>query len=185
MHDEHLECEMLSVAIGDITTFQVDAIVNAANSRLAGGGGVDGAIHSAAGSTVADQCRKIVETAGPCSTGNAVVTDAGDLLASWIIHTVGPVWGAQSPIDSSTLLARCYTSSLELASSIGAKSLAFASISTGVYGFPQELAAPLAVGSVLSWLRDNLTTSPIEAVTLVCFDERNYHLIGQAKAGLC
>lgn len=182
--DSHC-CQMLSVALGDITTMKVDAIVNAANSQLAGGGGVDGAIHLAAGPTVLDECQTILASQGPCLTGDAVVTAAGNLWASWVVHTVGPIWGDHDPIDASTLLSSCYSSSLDLASTVGAKSVAFASISTGVYGFPRELAAPIAVSSVLEWLRNNASNSSINDVTLVCFDQGNHELVQDALNRLC
>ncbi len=182
--DNH-HCQMLSVTLGDLTTMKVDAIVNAANTQLAGGGGVDGAIHLAAGPTVLEECRAIVESQGPCLTGDAVITAAGNLWASWVIHTVGPIWGNHDPIDSSTLLASCYSSSLDVASTVGAKSVAFASISTGVYGFPRELAAPIAVSSVLEWLQGNAATASINAVTLVCFDQGNHALVQDSLNRLC
>ena len=174
---------MLSVSLGDITTMKVDAIVNAANSQLAGGGGVDGAIHLAAGPTILDECQAILASQGPCLTGEAVVTAAGNLSASWVIHTVGPIWG--DPIEASMLLSRCYSSSLDLASTVGAESVAFPSVSTGVYGFPQELAAPIAVSAVLEWLQHNASTSSINDVTLVCFDQRNHSLVRDSLNRLC
>ena len=182
--DSHC-CRMLSVSLGDITTMKVDAIVNAANSQLAGGGGVDGAIHLAAGPTVLNECQAILASQGPCLTGEAVVTTAGNLSASWVIHTVGPIWGDHDPIDASMLLARCYSSSLDLASTVGAESVAFPSVSTGVYGFPQELAAPIAVSAALEWLQHNASTSSINDVTLVCFDQGNHSLVQDSLNRLC
>ncbi|MCH2628110.1 MAG: macro domain-containing protein [Acidimicrobiales bacterium] len=175
----------LSLLKGDITHWRGDAIVNAADERLLGGGGVDGAIPLAAGPTVLDECQAILVSQGPCLTGDAVVTAAGNLRASWVVHTVGPIWGDHDPIDASTLLSSCYSSSLDLASTVGAKSVAFASISTGVYGFPRELAAPIAVSSVLEWLRNNASNSSINDVTLVCFDQGNHELVQDALNRLC
>ena len=134
----------LEVAQGDIALEQVDAVVNAANARLAGGGGVDGAIHKAAGAArLHAACRAI----GGCPPGHAVVTDGFDLPARFIIHTVGPVWRGGTSGEPETL-ASCYRTSLTVADEIGAQSVAFPAISTGVYGYPPELAAALAVTTV-------------------------------------
>ncbi|MDP7067389.1 MAG: O-acetyl-ADP-ribose deacetylase [Acidimicrobiales bacterium] len=167
----------LSVVQGDITTLRVDAIVNAANSALAGGGGVDGAIHAAAGPTVMEECRKIIGAQGSCPTGTSVVTSAGRLFASWIIHTVGPIWEHHDPIDSSTLLSNCYSSALASGTQVDARSIAFPAISTGIYGFPRELAAPIAVTSVLDWLRTHEGSPSLTDVIFVCFDETNYEIL--------
>lgn len=137
---------------GDITAFASDAIVNAANSRLLGGGGVDGAIHRVGGPSILAECRELRRTALPdgLPTGQAVATSAGRLPARWVIHTVGPVFG-RSPRDSE-LLASAYRASLGVADGLGAASIAFPSISTGAYGYPLDLAAPIALGEVTSWL---------------------------------
>lgn len=127
---------------GDITLVDSQAIANAANSRLAGGGGVDGAIHQAGGPEIMAQCRKI----GHCPTGEAVITTAGKLKAKKVIHTVGPIY--QGRPDDPRLLANCYKNSLELAAKHGLRTVAFPSISTGVYGYPLELAAHVALGAV-------------------------------------
>jgi O-acetyl-ADP-ribose deacetylase (regulator of RNase III) len=134
---------------GDITRLQVDAIVNAANSALLGGGGVDGAIHRAAGPELLAECR----TLGGCPTGEARLTRGYRLLAPWVIHAVGPVY--RGVPDDARLLASCYRSSLELAAGKGLKSLAFPAISCGVYGYPVEAAAPIAVETTCAFLGDH------------------------------
>ena len=135
----------ITLVQGDITKQQVDTMVNAANSRLAGGGGVDGAIHRAGGPSIMEECRAI----GGCPTGQAVRTTAGDLPAKHVIHTVGPVWngGASGEAD---LLASAYRNSLRVAAEHAARSIAFPAISTGVYGYPIDLAAAAALGTVLA-----------------------------------
>jgi O-acetyl-ADP-ribose deacetylase (regulator of RNase III) len=133
---------------GDITEQRVDAIVNAANSSLMGGGGVDGAIHRRGGPAILAECREIRRTSYPngLPTGKAVATAAGDLPARWVIHTVGPVFSRSE--DRSALLAACHTESLKVADELAAKTVAFPAISTGVYGYPLELAAPVAIRAV-------------------------------------
>jgi O-acetyl-ADP-ribose deacetylase len=148
---------------GDITEQQVDAIVNAANSSLLGGGGVDGAIHRRGGPTILAECREIRRTrhADGLPTGKAVATTAGELPARWVIHTVGPVFSRSE--DRSDLLASCHTESLRIADELGAKTVAFPAISTGVYGYPIELAAPVAIGAVLD------AETSVEEVRFVLF----------------
>lgn len=158
---------------GDITTVQVDAIVNAANTSLMGGGGVDGAIHRAGGPAILDDCRKIVARQGGCRTGEAVITTAGRLPARFVIHTVGPVWNGGVK-NEHALLENCYRNSLQLAVDNGCKSIAFPNISTGIYRFPQDQAAEIAVRTVRTFLAQN---DVLEKVVLVCFDEANYDLI--------
>ncbi len=165
---------IITVELGDITTQEVDVIVNAANSSLLGGGGVDGAIHRAAGPDLLDACRDVVARQGGCSTGEAVITRAGNLAANHVVHTVGPVWNGEAPDYHELLLARCYTESLELASDAGANSIAFPNISTGVYGFPLDRAATTARSAVKAWLAE--TEHNITDVRFVCFNDDNFEL---------
>lgn len=158
--------ERIEVRQGDITRLAVDAIVNAANTSLLGGGGVDGAIHRAAGPALLEECRKI----GGCPTGEARITKGYNLPARWVIHTVGPVWqGGQRREDD--LLAGCYCNSLALARQNGVKTIAFPSISTGAYGFPIERACRIAVAQTKGFLEEN---TAIEKVIFVCFSRNDY-----------
>ncbi|WP_066439101.1 O-acetyl-ADP-ribose deacetylase [Chryseobacterium sp. CCH4-E10] len=152
---------------GDITKIEADAIVNAANSSLLGGGGVDGAIHRAGGKQILDECIEIRNRQGTCKTGEAVVTTAGNLPAKYVIHTVGPVWNGDEE-KCSELLANCYQNSLKLAESHFVKTIAFTNISTGVYRFPKELAGKIAVEEI-----KNFKSEILEKVIFVCFDEEN------------
>lgn len=153
----------------DITTLEVDAIVNAANSSLMGGGGVDGAIHRAGGPSILEECKELVDAHGPLPTGRAVVTGGGDLPARFVIHTVGPIWGEFPPDEAAALLASCYTESLQLAAEHSCRTVAFPSISTGVYGFPKERAAPIATAAARSWLESH--PHQIDEVLFVTFSE--------------
>ena len=163
----------IEVVKGDITKISVDAIVNAANSSLMGGGGVDGAIHRAGGTKILEECMEIVRRQGGCKTGQAVITTAGNLPAKFVIHTVGPVWhGGKN--NEETLLADCYINSLKLAVENGCKTIAFPNISTGVYHFPKDRAANISINSIINFLKNNQS---IEKVILVCFDEENYALL--------
>ncbi|MCU7614544.1 O-acetyl-ADP-ribose deacetylase [Chryseobacterium sp. GMJ5] len=152
---------------GDITKIKADAIVNAANSSLLGGGGVDGAIHRAGGPEILEECKQIRNRQGKCNTGEAVVTTAGNLPAKYVIHTVGPVWDNDEE-KCSKLLANCYKNSLKLAESLHVKTVSFPNISTGVYRFPKELAAKIAVQEVSTF-----DSQLIENVIFVCFDDEN------------
>lgn len=156
----------ISFVKGDITQQRTDAIVNAANSGLLGGGGVDGAIHRAAGPKLDEECRKI----GGCPTGQAVITSGGNLKAKYVIHTVGPIWHGGGH-NEANLLASCYKNSLKLAEENGIKTIAFPSISTGAYGYPVEQAAHIAVKTVSDYLKDN---TAIEEVIFVLFSDRDY-----------
>ena len=160
--------DVLQAWLGDLTRLEVDGIVNAANARLLGGGGVDGAVHRAAGPRLLEACRAI----GGCATGDAVITPGFDLPARWVIHAVGPVWeggGAGEDRD----LASCYRRSLELAREHGLASLAFSAISTGVYGFPRARAARVAVETLRAELRAG---DGLERVLLVAFDRETFEL---------
>ncbi len=152
----------------DITTLEVDAIVNAANRTLLGGGGVDGAIHRAAGRELLEECK----TLGGCNTGSAKITGGYKLPAKYVIHAVGPVWhGGNNHEDE--LLKSCYTTSLKLAAENGCKTIAFPNISTGVYRFPKERAAKIAIEAVTGFLKSH--DFP-EKIYFVCFDEENYQI---------
>lgn len=167
-----LTMQRIELIKGDITQLKVDAIVNAANSSLLGGGGVDGAIHRAGGPAILEECRKIVAKQGGCKTGEAVITTAGNLPARYVIHTVGPVWNGGNKNEAS-LLASCYNESLKLAANNKIASVAFPNISTGIYGYPKKEAAEVAIRSVTEFLTQN---DFIGKVYFVCFDEENYQL---------
>lgn len=161
--------------LGDITVQEADAIVNAANSRLAGGGGVDGAIHRAGGPSIMAECDTIRRERGGCPTGQAVITGAGDLRADYVIHAVGPVWmggGRGEP----GLLASCYSSSIRLAGEKGCRSIAFPSISTGAYGYPVAKAAEIAVNTAV----ESVSSSGIEEVRFVLFSETDHEIYSGA-----
>jgi O-acetyl-ADP-ribose deacetylase (regulator of RNase III) len=170
MHD------CIAIIQGDITRLDTDAIVNAANSSLLGGGGVDGAIHRAAGPGLLEECR----TLGGCPTGEARITQGYNLPARWVIHTVGPVWrgGGQG---EDNLLARCYRNSLALAEPHGLRTVAFPAISTGAYGFPLERATRIALQETAHFLKEHALP---EQVTFVCFGERAYRVYREVWKGL-
>ena len=155
---------------GDITKINNEAIVNAANSSLLGGGGVDGAIHRAGGPAILEECQKIRAKQGGCQTGEAVITTAGNLPSQKVIHTVGPVWrGGEN--GESQLLGLCYWNSLRLAEENSLKSVAFPGISTGIYGYPKSEAAKVAIETVTQY-----DSAIIETVTFVCFDAESYQI---------
>src|SRR4030081_516934 len=166
--DDTLRSRM-HIELGDITQLSVDAIVNAANSSLLGGGGVDGAIHRAAGRELLEACRQL----GGCPTGEARSTAGFRLPARWVIHTVGPVWSGGKRGEPE-LLASCYRRSLEVADELGIRSVAFPAISTGAYGFPGQLAAEIAVNTVRS------ANTEVELVRLVAFDAETFVLYRKA-----
>jgi O-acetyl-ADP-ribose deacetylase (regulator of RNase III) len=166
----------MEVVQSDITRLAVDAIVNAANSSLLGGGGVDGAIHRAGGPQILEECRAIVARQGGCRTGNAVITSGGNLPARRVIHTVGPVWNGGNNGEAEKLAA-CYASSLNLAVENDIRSIAFPAISTGIYGFPKDRAVRIAVRTVAGFLEDAPT---IERVIFVAFDAESKRLLEDA-----
>lgn len=161
----------IEIVKADITEIPVDAIVNAANTSLLGGGGVDGAIHRRGGEAILEECIQIRNKQGGCKTGEAVITTAGNLPAKYVIHTVGPVWNGDKE-EKSKLLSDCYQNSLELAVQHNIKTIAFPNISTGIYHFPKEKAAGIALKTV----NDFDKSSEIEKVIFVCFDDENYKI---------
>lgn len=165
----------LRIIQGDITRQQVDAIVNAANSSLLGGGGVDGAIHHAAGPALLAECRQLAASRGGCPTGEAVLTGAGNLPARAVIHTVGPVWRGGGHGEAE-LLASAYTHSLQLAAEQRFATIAFPAISTGIYGYPKAAAATIALRAIGQFLQQH---DYPQQVWLVCFDEESYRLYRQ------
>ena len=167
---------------GDITKVKVDAIVNAANSRLGGGGGVDGAIHRAGGPAIMRECDIIRQKYGGCPTGEAVITSAGNLPAKHVIHTVGPVWRGGDQ-NEPNLLKNAYLNSMKIAEKHHLKSIAFPNISTGVYGYPSESAADIALATVIDYMNRETT---IEVVVFVCFDTISLNIYNEKlkKLGL-
>lgn len=166
---------IIKILRGDITKAEVDAIVNAANSSLMGGGGVDGAIHRAGGPAILEDCRKIIARQGSCKTGEAVITTAGKLPAKFVIHTVGPVWNGGIN-NEKHLLSQCYFNSLKLAVENNCRSIAFPNISTGIYRFPKDLAAEISISAVQSFLA---SPESFEQIQFICFDEENYQLLSK------
>jgi O-acetyl-ADP-ribose deacetylase (regulator of RNase III) len=163
----------IKIIKGDITTINVDAIVNAANSSLMGGGGVDGAIHQAGGPAILEACKKFVAKGGGCKTGQAVITTAGQLSAKFVIHTVGPVWRGGNNEEAKSL-SECYKNSLELALANNCSSIAFPSISTGIYGFPKAEAAEVALAAVVNFLSKH---EGLTEIIFVCFDDENHKIL--------
>lgn len=156
---------------GDITEVEVDAIVNAANTSLLGGGGVDGTIHRKGGKQILADCVAIRNKQGGCDVGEAVVTSAGNLKSKFVIHTVGPVWNGDKD-QKKILLANCYENSLKIAIKMGIKTIAFPNISTGIYHFPKNKAAEIAIETIQNFEEKD----KIEKLIFVCFDEENYNL---------
>jgi O-acetyl-ADP-ribose deacetylase (regulator of RNase III) len=165
---------MVEIIQGDITQQIVDVIVNAANSSLMGGGGVDGAIHRAGGRAILEECKRIVASQGRCATGQCVATTGGEMAAIRVVHAVGPIWHRHHPEQAAELLADCYRNSLDLCASHGHRTIAFPNISTGVYGFPKEEASQIAISTVQNWLAEN--PGVLEKVIFVCYDDENYEL---------
>jgi O-acetyl-ADP-ribose deacetylase len=161
----------LALIRGNIVEVQADAIVNAANSGLRGGGGVDGAIHRAGGPSIMEECRKI----GGCSTGSAVTTTAGKLPAKYVFHAVGPIYSGS--LDDERLLASAYQSCLDLAEQYQVKSIAIPSLSTGIYGYPLELAAPIAIRTIIEHIKK---PTCLQQVLMVLFGESAYKVHEQA-----
>ncbi|MDG2114272.1 MAG: O-acetyl-ADP-ribose deacetylase [Actinomycetota bacterium] len=170
----HVGSTVVEAVMSDITRQEVDVIVNAANSALAGGGGVDGAIHRAGGPAIMAECRQIAADRGGCPAGDAVATTAGDLPARWVVHSVGPIWDDRHAASHDTTLASAYTRSLDVATDLGASTVAFPNISTGVYGYPKERAAGVATRAVLEWLAHH--PAKLRIVRFVCFDADNRSL---------
>lgn len=169
--------EAIHLVVGDITRFPADAIVNAANSALAGGGGVDGAIHRAGGPDIMADLERRYGRGRHCPTGSAVVSEAGDLPARWVIHAVGPIWRGGGAGEAE-LLASAYRTSLRLAAELGASTVSFPSISTGVYSYPVDQAARIAIDTVRDDLRTEAGT--IERVTFVLFSQGTYDVFEAA-----
>lgn len=166
---------MIEVVKGDITKIEVDAIVNAANTSLLGGGGVDGAIHKTGGTAILEDCQKIRSKQGGCKVGKAVITTAGKLPAKFVIHTVGPVWN-NGKSNEEELLASAYTNSLILALDNQVQSISFPNISTGIYKFPKRKAAKIAIKTVSDFLS---ITDKIEKIIFVCYDDENFKIYSE------
>jgi O-acetyl-ADP-ribose deacetylase (regulator of RNase III) len=166
MEDKNIMIPKIQVAKGDITKVQVDAVVNAANTS-------DGAIHRAGGPAILEDCRKIIARQGSCKTGQAVITTGGNLPAKYVIHTVGPVYNGGKG-NVAELLKSCYQNSLALAIENDCKTIAFPNISTGIYGYPKQEAAEIAITTVIDFL-DKYNS--IETVIFICFDDENYKLL--------
>lgn len=161
----------IKVIKGDITTIETDAIVNAANTSLLGGGGVDGAIHRKGGTKILEECIAIRNKQGGCNVGEAVITSSGNLPSKYVIHTVGPVWNGDKE-EKKKLLENCYQNCLELAVKNNIKTIAFPNISTGIYHFPKDKAATIAIETVSNFNQKD----KIDEVVFVCFDDDNYDL---------
>ena len=169
----NINSSVIQIIKGDITKVVVDAIVNAANYNMMGRGGVDGAIHKAGGNTILEQCKKIVAKQSGCKVGEAIITSAGNLQAKFVIHTVGPVWNG-GMLNETLKLARCYKNSMMLAVANKCKTIAFPNISTGVYKFPKQKAATIALKTIYEFLLKN---DKIKKVTFVCYDDESYNIM--------
>ncbi|MCX7770320.1 MAG: O-acetyl-ADP-ribose deacetylase [Proteobacteria bacterium] len=176
MHEVRINNTKLILKIGDITEEEVDAIVNAANPTLLGGGGVDGAIHAKGGPKILEECKKI----GGCKPGEAVITTGGNLKAKYVIHTVGPIWHGGSNGEEE-ILKRAYINSLKIAKHNKVKTISFPSISTGAYGYPVELASKVALSSIIDFIKGD---DFFEEVRMVLFKEKDYHVYLRALESL-
>jgi O-acetyl-ADP-ribose deacetylase (regulator of RNase III) len=169
--------KQISILKGDITQSAVDAIINAANTSLLGGGGVDGAIHRRGGAAILAECQKIRAKQGGCAVGEAVITTAGNLPAKYVIHTVGPTW-FNGEKNEPILLENAYRNSFKLADHLGLKTIAFPNISTGIYRFPKQLAARIAFKVIHDELKQSQS---VQEVIFVCFDDENFNIYQSLK----
>ncbi len=169
--------KQISILKGDITQIAVDAIINAANTSLLGGGGVDGAIHRRGGAAILAECQKIRAKQGGCAVGEAVITTAGNLPAKYVIHTVGPTW-FKGEKNEPILLENAYRNSFKLADHLGLKTIAFPNISTGIYRFPKQLAAQIAFKVINDELKQSQS---VQEVVFVCFDDENFNIYQSLK----
>lgn len=169
--------KQISILKGDITQIAVDAIINAANTSLLGGGGVDGAIHRRGGAAILAECQKIRAKQGGCAVGEAVITIAGNLPAKYVIHTVGPTW-LNGEKNEPILLENAYRNSFKLADHLGLKTIAFPNISTGIYRFPKQLAAQIAFKVINDELKQSQS---VQEVIFVCFDDENFNIYQSLK----
>ncbi|MEQ1310917.1 O-acetyl-ADP-ribose deacetylase [Acinetobacter sp. XH1639] len=169
--------KQISILKGDITQIAVDAIINAANTSLLGGGGVDGAIHRLGGAVILQECQKIRAKQGGCAVGEAVITTAGNLPAKYVIHTVGPTW-LNGEKNEPILLENAYRNSFKLADHLGLKTIAFPNISTGIYRFPKQLAAQIAFKVINDELKQSQS---VQEVVFVCFDDENFNIYQSLK----
>lgn len=170
----------IELILGDITSLNVDVIVNAANNSLMGGSGVDGAIHRVGGPQILEECMAIRKRQGGCPTGEAVITTGGNLKAKFVIHTVGPVWSGSNAEEEGTLLGNAYRNSLALAVSNQVRSIAFPNISTGTYRFPKRRAAEIAVEEVKAFLTKD---ESLQQVIFCCFDQENFDIYEEILGG--
>jgi O-acetyl-ADP-ribose deacetylase len=169
--EKALKNNQIAIFKGDITEIEVDAVVNAANTSLLGGGGVDGAIHRKGGKAILEECIQIRNRQGGCKVGEAVITTAGNLPAKYVIHTVGPVWSGNRE-EKRSLLANCYKNCLKLAVHNNLKSIAFPNISTGIYHFPKDIAAEIALETV----NEFVDKDKFDFIYFVCFEDENYNI---------